>query len=121
MNDEQAVAFARGWVRAWNDRDVEEILSHFAEDVIFTSPLAARVMPESAGVLEGKDALRRYWNEALRHSADLHFELLEVYSGVDTLVIRFRTQQGMDRCEVLTFRSGLVRAGHGTYQATKAD
>lgn len=119
MNHEQAASFARAWVKAWNERDVEEVLRHFAEDVVFTSPLAARVMPESAGVIRGKESLRRYWNEALRHNADLHFELLEAYSGVDTLVIRFRTQEGTDRCEVLTFRSGLVRSGHGTYRATE--
>ena len=119
MNNEQAASFARAWVKAWNDRNVEEVLSHFAEDVVFTSPLATRVIPESAGVIHGKESLRRYWNEALRHNDDLHFELIEVYSGVDTLVIRFRTPQGTDRCEVLTFRSGLVHAGHGTYQVSE--
>ncbi len=30
---------------------------------------------------------------------------------------RFRTEQGTDRCEVLTFGAGLVRTGHGTYPA----
>jgi len=42
-------------------------------------------------------------------------EVLGVYAGVDTVVIRFRTEQGTDRCEVLTFGAGLVRTGHGTY------
>jgi hypothetical protein len=33
-------------------------------------------------------------------------------------VIRFRNEQGADRCEVLTFDDGLVRMGHGTYPVT---
>jgi uncharacterized protein (TIGR02246 family) len=45
MEQEEAAAFARQWVTAWNDRDVEAVLSHFADDAVFTSPLADRVMP----------------------------------------------------------------------------
>jgi SnoaL-like domain len=92
------------------------VLSHFADDAVFTSPLADRVMPGSGGVIRGKEALRRYWTEALRHNPGLRFELLGVYFGVNALVIRFRNQEGTDRCEILAFSGGLVRAGHGTYE-----
>lgn len=105
-------------MESWNGRDVEAVLSSFADDVVFTSPLAERVVPGSGGVIRGKEALRHYWTEALRHNPGLHFELLGVYMGVDTLVIRFRTQEGTDRSEVLTFSGGLVRTGHGTYAVT---
>nr|WP_238992467.1 nuclear transport factor 2 family protein [Jiangella ureilytica] len=46
-------AFARDWVAAWNAH--EAVLRHFHEDVVFTSPVAARVLPESGGVLRGQD------------------------------------------------------------------
>jgi hypothetical protein len=117
MTSEEAQAFADRWVRAWNDRDVEAVLVHFDDDVTFTSPLAATVIPGSGGVIRGKESLRRYWNEALRHNPELHFTLAGVYSGVNTLVIHFQNQEGTDRCEVLMFGSGLVQAGHGTYSA----
>jgi hypothetical protein len=117
MTAEEAAAYARRWVQAWNDRDVEEVLSHFADDALFTSPLAPSVIPGSDGVIRGKESLRRYWNEALRRNPRLHFELVGVYSGVETLVIHYRTQEGTDRCEILTFSSGLVQTGHGTYPA----
>jgi hypothetical protein len=42
-----------------------------------------------------------------------------VYAGTGTIVIRFRNEQGVDRCEVLHFAGGLVRTGHGTYEATR--
>ena len=118
MNQAEALEFARPWVQNWNDHDIEAVLAHFADDAVFTSPLATRLFPESGGVISGKDALRRYWAEGLRLAPGLRFELLGVYAGPDTLVIRFRNEQGADRCEVLTFGGGLVRTGHGTSLAT---
>jgi ketosteroid isomerase-like protein len=118
VNGEEAAAFAERWVKDWNAHDVEAVLAHFADDVVFTSPLAERLFPESGGVISGKDTLRRYWNEGVRRRPGLRFELLGVYAGTDTVVIRFRTEQGADQCEVLTFGEGLVRTGHGTYPAT---
>lgn len=117
MTEEEASAYALWWVKAWNDHDVEEVLSRFADDALFTSPLAAKVIPGSDGVIRGKESLRRYWNEALHRNPRLHFDLAGAYYGVGTLVIHYRTQQGIDRCEVLTFGSGLVQTGHGTYPA----
>jgi ketosteroid isomerase-like protein len=31
-------AFANAWVQGWNQRDVEAVLSHYADDVEFQSP-----------------------------------------------------------------------------------
>ncbi len=33
-----AVAFADDWVTAWNSHDLEKVLSHFDDNVVFTSP-----------------------------------------------------------------------------------
>jgi hypothetical protein len=115
VDQEEAASFARRWVRAWNDRDVEAVLSDFADDTVFTSPLAARVVPGSGGVIRGKEALRHYWTEGMRQNPELHFELIGAYFGVNTIAIRFRTQDGTDRCEILTFSGGLVQSGHGMY------
>ena len=38
IDADKAQAFAREWVKAWNDHDLEAILSHYAEDVVFHSP-----------------------------------------------------------------------------------
>jgi ketosteroid isomerase-like protein len=49
-------SYADQWVHAWNAHDVEAVLDHFHDDVVFTSPVAARVVPESGGVVRGKAA-----------------------------------------------------------------
>jgi ketosteroid isomerase-like protein len=115
ISHDEARSFAAGWQAAWNSRDVEGVLAHFADDCVFSSPVAAEVVPGSGGVIRGKDALRDYWNTALERVPDLHFDVLAVYAGVDSVVINYRHQNGGLVCEVLTLEDGLVVAGRGTY------
>ncbi len=113
----KAKAFSRLWVEAWNRHDVESVLEHFHEDVLFTSPVAAQLVTGSVGVIRGKDALRVYWLKALRAIPNLRFEVEALHVGVGVLVIRYRNQKGVSVNEVLVFRDGKVCEGHGTYPA----
>ena len=110
-----AVAFSKRWVDAWNAHDVEAVLEHFHDEVVFTSPVAARVLPETGGVVHGKSELRRYWTLALEHIPNLRFVVADVYLGIDTIVIAYRNQDGGLVSEVLRFSGDLVIEGHGTY------
>jgi hypothetical protein len=107
-------AFAAAWRDAWNAHDLEVLLAHYTDDVVFTSPAAQRIVGGD-GVVRGKDSLRSYWRTALELIPDLHFEVEAVYVGVATLVINYRNQAGNLVCEVLHFDGDLVREGHGTY------
>jgi hypothetical protein len=108
--------YADQWVHAWNAHDVEAVLDQFHDDVVFSSPVAARVVPGSGGVVRGKAALRDYWTTALKTLPDLHFDVVGVYRGESTLVINYRNHRDELVNEVLTFDgSGLVCEGHGTY------
>jgi hypothetical protein len=116
MDHAEAQTFAHQWVKDWNTHDVDAVCEHFAEDVVFTSPVAARIFGGD-GVIRGKEALRRYWSEGIRLIPDLHFEILALYVGISTLVINYRNQAGGVVSEVLTFEGSLVKEGHGTYLA----
>lgn len=113
--DLDAIAFGQQWVQAWNAHDVEAVLRHFHEDVVFTSPVAARILPETEGVIRGKPALRRYWTVAIERMPDLRFAVENVYQGIDTVVITYRNQSGGLVNEVLKFVGNVVVEGHGTY------
>ena len=116
MDHREARAFAEQWVRDWNAHDIDALLKHFTDDIVFTSPVAVRLFGGD-GVIRGKEALRNYWAEGVRLIPDLRFEVLAVYAGISTLVINYRNQAGGVVCEVLTFDGPLVREGHGTYLA----
>jgi hypothetical protein len=115
VNVEDARAFANAWVEAWNAHDLEWILGHFSEQVIFTSPVAVQVVADSGGVIRGKRELREYWREGLRLIPDLHFEITGIYVGVETVVINYRNQSGGFVNEVLVFEGSVVARGYGTY------
>lgn len=115
LNPAESASFAQRWANGWNDRDLDAVLEHFAEDCTFTSPVAAQLLGGD-GVIRGKAALRKYWTLGLEKIPDLHFEVLGVFTGIDTRVIHYRNQRGNEVCEVLTFGpDGLVVTGHGTY------
>ena len=71
MTPDDARTFAARWAEAWNTRDVERVLAHFHDDVVFTSPTALAVM--GTPTVRGKDALRAYWTTALSRLTSLHF------------------------------------------------
>lgn len=121
MDRSEAQEFVDSWVQNWNAHDLEQILSHFADDVVFTSPVATQLLVDSDGILRGKAALRDYWREGLRRIPDLRFEVVGVYVGLHTLVINYRNQKGGLVNEVLTFNGPLVVQGHGTYLGSDAN
>jgi acyl-CoA thioesterase FadM/ketosteroid isomerase-like protein len=122
MSEAAAQAFARAWIAAWNRRDVEAVLAHFAEDAVFFSPKAEQIV--GSGRVEGKAALRAYWNKALEQARGLHFELEEaVWSPrAETLtVIYVSAVEGrapVHTTEIMRFKNGHVVLGRALYGAT---
>jgi hypothetical protein len=73
MDRAHAERFAAEWVASWNRRDVEAVLSHYADDAVFISPKAQGIAGTSR--LSGKEPLRRYWTAALERIPSLTFTL----------------------------------------------
>ena len=76
MTREQMEEFAAKWAEAWNRCDIEAVLEHFADDVVFTSPTAIAVVGKP--IVCGRAALRAYWTEALGGIGSLHFAVEHV-------------------------------------------
>lgn len=55
---------------------MEDVLAHFADDVVFTSPTALVVTGDA--VVRGKTALRNYWNKAMGGIQSLQFTVNRV-------------------------------------------
>jgi hypothetical protein len=73
MTYESMMDFAETWIAAWNRRDVEAVLTHFAEEAQFVSPLARDFVGRP--VLGNKKELAAYWRDALGRISILEFKL----------------------------------------------
>jgi len=99
-------AFVAGWIDAWNRRDIEAVLAHFADGVTFTSPVAAAIT--GSATVRGKDAIRAYWQAALARSTRLVFTLdhaLWDTEGRELAIVYERDADGARSrmCEMLAF------------------
>ncbi len=101
LNEIEARQFAEGWIRAWNTHDLDAIMSHYAAEVVLSSPVAAKLLNQPSGAVIGKDAVRQYFKLGLERFPDLSFELLEVTKGISSLVLYYRNQSGGRTCEFM--------------------
>lgn len=95
LSAEQARQFAEEWVAAWNAHDLERVLAHYDEQIIFSSPLIAVVAGVPEGKVIGKAPLRAYWSKALSMLPGLRFELIDVLVGANSLTIYYRGHRGL--------------------------
>ncbi len=86
--------FAQQWLAAWNDHDLDRILSHYADDFEMSSPVIVQVVGEPSGALKGKPAVRAYWAKALAMFPDLKFELLTTLVGVNSITLHYQGLRG---------------------------
>src|SRR5262245_3361642 len=116
ITKEWADQFAQEWVEAWNSHDLERILSHYTDEFEMSSPLIIQRMNEPSGTLQGKHNVRPYWKLGLAEQPPLHFELLKVFVGVNSIVLHYRTASGRLAAEVLVFNDqGQVIKGSAHY------
>lgn len=115
---QDAQAFAQEWVDSWNSHDLDRILSHYADDFQMTSPFIVQLMNEPSGTLKGKEKVRAYWASALKRIPDLHFDLIEVLTSVDSITIYYHAVLGKRAAEVLCFdENGKVKRAIAHYNA----
>ena len=118
FTESQAEEFARKWIETWNSHDLDAVLSHYDSNVVLTSPVAAQILNEPSGTLEGSAALRGYFKRGLELYPNLHFELIEVMYGISSVVLYYTNQKGTKTAEFMEFaRNGKVVRVVANYSA----
>jgi hypothetical protein len=97
----EADAFARRWIEAWNDRNVERILAHYADDVVFSSPFIQKIGASPSGTIVGIHALSAYFTAALAMYPTLTFRLQAVFRGIDSVTLVYESVNGLLAAETL--------------------
>lgn len=113
MSDEITVALLQEIVTAFNSRDVERIMSYFAEDCTF---YASRGTEACGARIHGKDAVGKYLSDRFKVIPDMRWVPVydQVYGdrGVSVWTVKGTGTDGQmidaQGCDLWEFRDGKV-------------
>ncbi|UFH57894.1 nuclear transport factor 2 family protein [Spirosoma sp. KNUC1025] len=96
-------AFADEWIASWNAHDLTAILAHYADDIEIFTPMIKLAAGGNQESLVGKEAVGAYWQKALNNIPDLHFKLLEVTTGINSVALYYESVMNKKAIEVMFF------------------
>ncbi|MBM4285943.1 MAG: nuclear transport factor 2 family protein [Deltaproteobacteria bacterium] len=101
IRQQDAEKLVEEWVEAWNRRDLDAILEHYADEVELTSPFVAQVLGDPAGTLRGKEQVRSYFAMGLAMFPDLAFRVGQVCCGVQSMVVCYHAVDDTPAAELM--------------------
>jgi hypothetical protein len=93
MQIESARKVAADWCDAWNRRDLDAIMEHYADDVEFSSPTVVKRWGVADGWLRGSSKVRENFAIGVK-APGLQFELVDVLLGVNSMCVVYRRESG---------------------------
>jgi len=120
MTSEEINQIAIEWFDAFNNHDLERLLTLYDEDAEHYSPKLKLRLPETNGLIKGKKALRQWWKDSFDRLPSLHYTIIQL-TPYDNRVfmeyIRQVDEEGDLRVgETLVINRGLIiasRVYHG--------
>ena len=94
MTLEEAEKHAQGWVDAWNARDLEKILSYYAEDVVFEAETVRKRWRKADGKLCGRSELKNHFALGLELAPALKFRLEQVFFAPSGYAVLYERENG---------------------------
>jgi len=101
VTKDEAWSLGNDWVAAWNAHDLDLILAHYEESVELISPVAARLLGSVDGKVTGRAGLSAYFKRGLDAYPELHFQLKEVFVGLNSVVLLYSNQNGTQTAEYM--------------------
>jgi len=89
MSPEKNLSIARAWFEAFNSHDLDKLLSFYDEDAQHFSPKLKIKKPETNGYINGKEALRQWWNEAFENLPTLQYKVTSLTSNPDRVFMEY--------------------------------
>jgi ketosteroid isomerase-like protein len=117
-NTLQSIAFR--WFEAFNNKEIEKLLSLYDDDAEHFSPKLKIKKPETNGLISGKEALQNWWQDAFEKLPSLHYKVTSLTANSDRVFMEYiRQVSGEDDllvAEVLEVKNGKIvssRVYHG--------
>jgi len=83
-----------GWIESWNAHDLDGIMRHYADGVVFEASTVVSRWNRPDGRLHGAAELREHFQRGLKLAPTLHFELEEVFTAPNGYAALYRRDNG---------------------------
>jgi hypothetical protein len=93
------------WVDDWNHRNIEQVMSHYSEEVLFYSPTVIRRWNQPKGILVGKSAVERHFRKAMEEVPDIHFEFKSLLFGAESIILIYERETGNLVADLVLFNA----------------
>src|ERR1041384_5982735 len=89
MNPTELNEIAYRWFAAFNQKNLEELLSLYHDNAEHFSPKLKVRHPETKGLIKGKAALRAWWTDAFDRLPSLNYEVTRLTSQDDRVFMEY--------------------------------
>ena len=120
MSTEELSKIAHQWFEAFNQHDLEKLLSLYDENAQHYSPKLKVRQPATNGLIKGKSALRAWWRDSFDRLPSLQYEVVRLTPYQDRVFMEYirkvDDESDMLIAEVLEIKEGKIiasRVYHG--------
>ena len=113
-------SIALQWFKAFNTHDLEKLLSLYDNEAKHYSPKLKIRMPETNGLITGKEELRAWWKDAFDRLPSLNYVITSLTANESRILMEYIRkvdgEEDMLIAEILEIRNGLIfasRVYHG--------
>ena len=114
MSNTDLKQIAGKWFAAFNEKNIDALLSLYDDNAEHFSPKLKIRQPETSGLIKGKQQLYDWWKDAFDRLPTLHYTPNYFISGTDSIFMEYvRSVEGepdMVVGEVLFFKNGKIVA-----------
>jgi len=120
MQAEANKQIAVKWFEAFNEHDLEKLLVLYDEEAEHYSPKLKARLPETNGLIKGKNYLRAWWQDAFERLPSLQYEVIKLTADNEQVFMEYirhvAGEEDLRVGEVLQIKHGLIifsRVYHG--------
>jgi len=112
MTPQDLKNIANLWFKAFNDQNLDELLSLYDESAQHFSPKLKVREPETNGLIKGKDALRSWWKDCFERLPGLKYQVNKLTADSEQVFMEYTRivegEEDMEIGEVLEIKDGKI-------------
>ena len=94
---------AKDWINAWNKGDINSLINHYSDNVVFYSSAAKRRWGVPDGKLSGIEALGNHFRKAFEEFQSMKVTFRKLLRGADGVLLVYQRENGKMMADFVQF------------------